>query len=64
MEGSPVVNAAQQNAQDVFSGQYLNQGMGLANQQNPYQGQGNPFSENAYMGQENQNAQNAYEGEK
>ena len=50
LAGSPAVTGAQQNAADSFSGKYMDEGLGIANQNNPYMGQANPYSgQNPYL---------------
>lgn len=50
IEGSPAINAATEHAANVFNDQYMNRGLDMANQVNPYQGQANPYSgSNQYM---------------
>jgi len=50
INGSPIVNEAQKHATNVFDDTYMNKGLDLAGQQNPYQGQANPYSgSNQYM---------------
>jgi len=52
LQGSDTLNAAQGNIQDTFGGSYLNQGIDMANQANPYMGQANPYSgQNPYLEQ-------------
>ena len=52
LEGSPAINAAQSQAANTFNDYYLNQGVDLANQANPYKGQANPYmGDNPYLDQ-------------
>ena len=50
IEGSPAINAATQHAAGVFDDTYMNRGLDLAGQANPYMGQANPYSgQNQFM---------------
>ena len=48
--GSDAINSAQNHAANVFNDAYMNKGLSLASNPNPYMGQANPYSgSNAYM---------------
>lgn len=49
-QGSPAMNAATEHTANVFDDAYMNKGLDMASQVNPYQGQANPYSgSNQYM---------------
>jgi hypothetical protein len=58
LQGSPLIGSAQNQAENVFNNNYLDTGMRVAGQNNPYQGE-NPYLENM-IGQSTQKITNNY----